>query len=130
MVARRALRFLRRRFNETSIAVAQAKASSRRSGKRKIDAKFYPAFLKGKRSALRSQFLSGTKMLDLKITARLQANFALPTPITLTRPNTEFETGRAAVAPRHAKQLVGSRRVQLRRRFCQRSMQISRSSRT
>src|ERR1043166_5278320 len=99
MVARHALRFLRRRSNETSIAVARAKASSRHSGKRKIDAKFYPEFLKGKRSALQSQFLSGTKMLDLKITARSQANFALRTPITLTRRNTESETGRAAAAP-------------------------------
>src|SRR5215211_753700 len=98
MVARREWKFPKRRFNENWIVVAQVKVNSVRSGKKKIDAKFYRAFLKEKRSGRRSQFLSGTKTLDRKITGKSRANFDHRMPITLTRPSTESETGRVAVA--------------------------------
>src|SRR5262249_31868648 len=95
------------------------------SGKKKIDAKFCPAFLKEGRSGRRSQFLFGTKTLDPKITAKSRANFDRPMPITLTRPNTESETGRAAVARLRAKRSVAWRQVRLQRKHCPPSMRTS-----
>src|SRR6266576_7230584 len=118
MVARRASKFLKPKFNESWIVVARAKANSRLSEKRKTDANFCPAFLKAERSGRRSQFLFGTKTLDPKITAKSRANFDRRMPITLTRLNTESETGRAEVARLRVKRSVVSRRVRLRKKYC------------
>src|SRR5437868_5112021 len=103
MVARRASKFLKPKFNESWIVVARAKAKSRLSAKRKTDANFCPAFLKEERSAHPLPFLFGTKTLDPKITVKSRANFDRRTPITLTRPSMEFETGRAVAAHLRAK---------------------------
>src|SRR5215467_8568308 len=108
MVAHRVSRFPKRRFNETWIAAVRVRANSLRSAKKKTSAKFCPAFLKEKRSALRSQFSFATKTLDRKITARSRANFDPRTPITPTKRNTEFETGMAAVARLRVKPSVVS----------------------
>src|SRR6267142_7070350 len=118
MVARHASKFPKRKFNESWIVVARVKANSRLSEKRKTDANFCPAFLKAERSGRRSQFLFGTKMLDPKITAKSRANFDRRTPIILTKPNTESETGRAAVARLRVKQSVASRRVRSQEKHC------------
>src|SRR6266480_3598715 len=130
MVARRASKFLKPKFNESWIVVARAKAKSRLSAKRKTDANFCPAFLKVKRSGRRSQFLFGTETLDRKITAKLRANFDRRTPITPMRPNTESETGRAAVARLRARRLVASRPVRLQKKHCRHCMRTSNSSLT
>src|SRR5215831_4864134 len=118
MVARRASKFPKRKFNESWIGVALVKANSQHRGKRKIGAKFCPAFLKGKRSGRRSQFLFGTKTFDRKITARLRTNFVRRMPISPTKPNTESETGKEAVERLRAKRLVASRRVRLQKKHC------------
>src|SRR6266436_3236681 len=117
-------------FNESWTAVARVKANSRPSGKRKTGARFCPAFLKAGRSALRSQLRFGTETLGLKITPRSQANFARHTPIILMRRNTEFETGRAAVARLRAKRLDGSPQARLRKKYCLRCLPTSKSSPT
>jgi len=72
----------------------------------------------------------GTETLGLKITSRSQANFARHTPIILMRRNTEFETGRAAVARPRAKRLDGSPQARLRKGYCLRCMPTSKSSPT
>src|SRR5439155_945599 len=92
-----------------------ASAPARKSAKRKTGANFCPAFLKAEHSGRRSQFLLGTKTLDPKITAKSRANFDRRMPITLTRPNTESETGRGAVARLRVKRSVASRRVRLQK---------------
>src|SRR5258705_13060348 len=127
MAARHASKFPKRKFNESWIVVARVKANSRLSEKRKTDANFCLAFLKAERLGRRSQFLFGTKMLDPKITAKSRANFDRRTPIIPTRPNTESETGRAAVARLRVKQSVASRRVRLQRKHCQRCTRTSHS---
>src|SRR6266576_3339842 len=103
MAARRKSTSPKPTFNESWIGGARAKANSRHSGKRKTDARFCPAFLKGRHSVLLSPLPFGTRMLGLKITGRSQANFDPHTPIILMRPNMESETGRAAAARQRAK---------------------------
>src|SRR5438270_9297590 len=103
-------------FKKSWIGVVRVKANSRPSGKRRTGARFSPAFLKGRRSGPLSQLQFGTKTLDLKITSRSQANFGRHTPIILTRPNTESETGTAAVARLRAKRLDASPQARLRER--------------
>src|ERR1700738_2288006 len=120
MVARRRLTSLKWRFSATSIDADRGKAKSLRSGRKKIVAKFFLAFLKEKRSARRSHSLCATKMRVRKIMQRSRRHFAHHTPILPTKPNTEFETGRAAVAPRRAKQLDVWPPAQSRARFCAR----------
>src|SRR5258705_4832368 len=120
MVVRHASKFPKRRFNESLIVVAPVKANLRLSAKRKTGANFCPAFLRAERSGRRSPFLFGTKTLDPKTTAKSRANFDRRMPITLTKPNTEFETGRAAVARLRVKRSVASRRARLRREQCSR----------
>src|SRR5438094_894997 len=118
MVARHASKFPKQKFNEIWIVVAQVKANLRLSAKKRTDANFSRAFLKAEHSGRRSLFLLGTKTLDPKITAKSRANFDRRTPITLTRPNTEFETGRAAVARLRVKRSVASLRVRLQKKHC------------
>src|SRR5436190_2461204 len=130
MVARRASKFLKPKFNESWIVVARAKANSLLSAKRKTDANFCPAFLKVKRSGRRSQFLFATKTLDPKITTKLHGNFDRHMPITLTKPNTESEIGRAAVERLRAKRSVASRRARLQKKPCPLCMRNSNSPRT
>src|ERR1700741_3447757 len=113
MVARRASKFPKRKFNETWIVVVRVKAKSVRNGKKKIDAKFYRAFSKEKRSGPRLPYLLGTKMLDRKTIAKSQSNFDHRMPITLTSPNTGSETGRAVAARLRVKRLVAWRLVRL-----------------
>src|SRR5260370_24132225 len=128
MAARHALKFPKRKFNESWIVVARVKANSRLSEKRKTDANFCLAFLKAERSGRRSQFLLGTKMLDPKITAKSRTNFDRRTPITPTRPNTESEIGRAAVARLLARRLVASRRGRVAKKNCPPCVHTSHSS--
>ena len=52
-----------------------------------------------------------------KITAKSRENFDRRMPITHTRPRTESETGRAAVAPLRVKRLVASRQVRLQKGY-------------
>src|SRR6266496_748029 len=117
-------------FNGNWTAVARVKANSRPSGKRKTGARFCPAFLKARRSGLLSQLQFGTETLGLKIISRSQANFARHTPIILMRRNTEFETGRAAVARPRAKQSDESPQARLRKGYCLRCMPTLKSSPT
>src|SRR2546430_16311274 len=116
MVARHASKFPKQKFNEIWIVVAQVKANLRLSAKKRTDANFSRAFLKAEHSGRRSLFLLGTKTLDPKITAKSRANFDRRTPITLTRPNTESETGRGAVARLRVKRSVASRRGGLQKK--------------
>src|SRR5438309_11929925 len=119
-----------RRFNESWIAVAQAKANSLRNGRKKIVARFFPAYSKAKRLAHRLRFWSAIKTLGRRITWRSQENFDRHMPILLTKPNMEFATGRVAVARRRARPLAGSQRAQLQKRYCRRFTRSSRSSLT
>src|SRR5439155_14134333 len=107
-----------RRFNESWIAVAQAKANSLRNGRKKIVARFFPAYSKAKRLAHLLQFWSAIKTLGRRITWRSQENFDRHMLISRTRPNMEFGTGRVGVARRRARPLAGSQRAQLRKRYC------------
>src|SRR6266576_3302602 len=106
-----------RRFNKSWIAVAQAKANSLRNGRKKIVARFFPAYSKAKRLAHLLRFWCAIKTLGRRITGRSQENFDRPMLISLTRPNMEFGTGRAAVARRRARPSAGSQRVQSRKRY-------------
>src|SRR5947207_11247113 len=109
MVAHQRSTSPKRRFNASSIGAGPAKAKSRPSEKRKIVAKFCPAFLKVKRSARQLGSLFATKTRGRGITPRQKKNFGRRTPISLTRRNTEFETGRAEDARRREKRSGGSR---------------------
>src|SRR5262245_19876322 len=130
MVARHVSRFPKAKFNENWIAVVPGKANSRLSEQRKTNVKFYLAFSREERSERPSQFLSGTKMLDRKITTKSRANFDRRMPIILTRRNTESETGRVAVAPPRVKRSAASPRARLREKHCLPCMQTSSSSPT
>src|SRR5205807_3470548 len=110
------------KFNESWIGGVRVKANSQHSGKRKTGARFSPAFSMERRSALLSHLQFGTRTLGLKITARSQANFDRRMPITLMRPNTESEIGRAAVARLRAKLLAAQPQAQCRQRPCPRRM--------
>src|SRR5437762_3906565 len=117
-------------FSESWTGAVRVKVNSRPNGKRKTGARFSPAFLKAGRSGLLSQLQFGTETLGLKIISRSQANFARHTPIILMRRNTEFETGRAAVARPRAKRLDGSPQARLRKGYCLRCMPTLKSSPT
>ena len=62
--------------------------------------------------------------------AKSRANFDPRMPITLTKPNTGSETGKAAVAPLRVKQSVVLRRVRLQKKYCPRCTRTSKSSLT
>src|SRR6266700_1518368 len=106
-----------RRFNESWIAVARVKANSLRNGRKKIVARFFPAYSKVKRLAHLLRFWCAIKTLGRRITWRSQENFGRHMPISLTRPNMEFATGRVAVARWRARPLAGSQRAQSRKRI-------------
>src|ERR1051325_8534055 len=130
MVARLESKFRNRKFSESWIVGVPAKANSPQNEKKMIDAKFYPAFLKGKHSERLSQFLFGTKMPDPKTTRKLPANSGRRMPIILTKLNMESETGRGAVAPLRVKRSVELLRVRLPGRSWRSFTRSSNSSRT
>ena len=123
---------------EISEAEIQRELDRRRPGQSKLTtqrkeadrSEILSGVFEGKHSAPRSRFSFGTKTLDPKITAKSHANFDRRMPTTLTRPNTESETGRAAVVRLLAKQLVASRLAPSQRKYCLRCTQTSKSSLT
>src|SRR6266404_4514914 len=98
MVARPRSTSQKLRFSASWIDVDQVKAKSPHSEKKKIGAKFCPAFLKAKLSVHRSAFWFATKTLVQKIMLLSRKRFARHTPTSLTKRSTEFETGRAGDA--------------------------------
>src|SRR5580700_6808466 len=130
MVVRRRSTSLKQRFSASSIAVALVKVESQRSGKKKIVAKFFPAFLREKRLGRRSQCWFATKTHARKITQRSPRRFGHRMPISPTRPNTGFEIGRVGAALLLARQSGVWQRVQLREEFCAQSFPRSTSSPT
>src|SRR5215469_455220 len=125
MVVRRGLTFAKRTFNACWIAVGQVKANSQHSAKRRTVAKSCRAFSKGKHWVPLSPLRFEIKTLDLKTTERSPANSGRPTPITLTKPSTEFAIGRAAAARLLVKQSAASQRARSQKRSWQRCMRIS-----
>src|SRR5207244_12113343 len=122
--------WMRHEANERSTAAVRAKVRSRRSGKKKIDAKFFQVSLEAKHWALRSRFLCATKTRDRRITWRSQRNFGPHTPTSLMKPSMEYETGRAVAALRRGKQSAEWQQAQLQRKYCQCCMRNSRLSPT
>src|SRR5437763_2776206 len=130
MDARQRSTSLKRRFNASSIGVARVKAKSPHNAKRKIVVKFFPAFLKAKRSARRLEFLSATKIRDRRITPKWQRNFGRRMRTSPTKRNMEFEIGRAGDARLRAKPSGASQRPRSREKFCARYIRKSTSSLT
>src|SRR6516164_8956667 len=108
MVARQRSTSPKQRFNANWIAVVPVKVKLPRNGRRKIAAKFFPAFLKARRSVRRLQFWFATKMRDRRIMPRSQRNFGRRMPISLTRPSTELEIGRVVDVRQLAKRSPAS----------------------
>src|SRR5206468_7205981 len=120
----------KRRFSRSWIAAALVKAKSPRNGKRKIVARFFPAYSKARRSAHPLRFWCATKTRARRITRRSQENFDRHMLISLTRPNMEFAIGRVAAARRRARPSDGSQPAQSRERYCRYYTLSSRSSLT
>src|SRR5262250_1583372 len=112
MVAHRISTFPISTFNGSWIDEGRGKAKSRRNEKKRIAAKFLPAFSQTRRSARPSRFWYATKMLGPKITSRSQANSGRHMRTLATRQNTAFETGKVAAVRLPAKPSAGSQRAQ------------------